>query len=361
MEDVFAGEERFVPEGRGFQPEWHREQEFNRLQEAREERRRRDAKKKRPTKKVVNLTKWARHSRMRSGLAKGAGPQAIQKLVSALSSVAEDEHIPGNPDYKPETRKQHDLRDKLIAEAKERSMAVELPVGPLSEAARRSYPEKLEKEVYDALGKWTSASYFTTTPHKLSHYGKIAAKHAVQEALTQLKEGFKENLPKLQAAAIPKHWIKDVFEKASAELYNTRVVPVIQEAGLLMLQRLKNTAVEEGGCKKLEEFVTEGWQNKKCNRNSFGSWADVLFGSLIEAKTKSIRNLCRGEWPQLACILIQEQIEDWVNFAKASSAKIRLSPHDLHVAAKAAKELGPLLGSSFEFFADDLIAASSAQ
>lgn len=360
--DVFAGEERFAPQGSGFEPEWERVQRFEKEQERKEARREREAIKRRreDSPNDSRPTRRTTHSRLWHRLNKDAGLKVQKELATALASAVEDKTIPGNPNYKPETTKQHALRDKLLTDERTRVMSVDLPKGPLAEAARGYYPKKLEKEVYESLSKWKSMK---TIPKKLTYYGQKAAKHAVDEAVGGFRESLKQqSLPKLQEAAMPTPWIKSVLENVDAKLYYGELPHIIREGGLLMLNRIKNLAEQEGGCERLQQLAGEEWNAKTCNRNSYGSWASLLFDHV---RGKTVRELCDREWSQLACVLIRHQIEDWLRFASGISrsrtriSELRMRPRDLHIAAMAAKELGFLLSSSFDFFKNDLVTASS--
>jgi len=342
------------------------EQEMARERASRMKERRQDAKRKRESEEAnqVKAIKgnphtrrtriWSRYARIAK--AEGKSPELIRAL--GATKVA-DSIVPGAPGGGGNQNQV--ARYKSIIEEEERRIRdAELPESPFAAEARRNYPKYLSRAMKNALRRWKLPSVGhhrvyegAYIPQSVAHYAKVAAKLAVRKA----REAHQRSLAPLMASkAIPEDSLRNLVQdtKTGTRLHDPEAVMKLREAGERMLRRAKAEA-EKGvaGCDRLRHLVGSDYDSRPCRKNAFGAWASALFdrpGSF----SRSVRRLCGQEWNHLACLLVSEQLQDWLLFTRGISTHQRLTHRDLLLAAQVAKELGPLMGDRFEFFVDDL-------
>ena len=283
--------------------------------------------------------------------AKAAADRA--KLVEALGATNHKGLVPGNPGGKKLTVEQRAARKEVLTKEVNRVRALER-VDPLAKAAVAAYPERLARLMAAAPRRWKLPDARTGYPgsgfpKEVSHYARLAARGSLRDArLGQLRE----SSGRMAIEALPPWWIRQVITEAGRDPHDSSIYTKVREAGDRLLRHLEAIGSDAAACEELRRLAGDR-AAEACPHGAFTSWSSALFDTPGK-RAGSPRFRCNSEWPQLVCVLVRGQIEDWLKLSVALDDGERITHRDLVVGAKVAAELGPLLGARFAALAGPL-------
>lgn len=352
-----------------------------RRQENRREKRRVAPKKKKQTAiaRTRRTRRWATlmgNRQQRQGAEASTRPlQKRAYLINELSRGApKDQELMGlgAPVGFTATQKQLDLRGEMFEAEKARVEALARTLDhPLTAKVVADYPPRLKTLVNRALARWKPPNNLDPgayVPKKLPYYARAAARNVVDAALLAT---LREHSANFAAAAVPKGWVRRVFESGETdrELWGEDAIKKVRGAAGRLLTSIGQVSSIWGdgdatkGCDELLRLAggIEYVENEKtCPRHAFADWSSALF-DVPNKRAGSVRFQCNSMWPKVACLLIRAQITDWLKFAAAIDDGNRVDANDLEVAAMAARELGPLMGERFNILSGSLVTPSDGE